>query len=150
MINGVAFDLDGLLIDSESLWAEIHKSVFSEYTTTIRCMEGALELVDTLFPCYPLVLVTYSPRESAEITCAHFNIADKLKLMITRHDTANQKPHPEPYLKAAELVGFDPSEIVAFEDASKGVVSAKNAGMKCVAVPVRSLREIGLDTLRSI
>lgn len=45
------------------------------------------------------------------------------------------KPHPEPYLVTAELLGVDPSQCIVFEDSVAGCLSAKAAGMHLVAVP---------------
>jgi beta-phosphoglucomutase len=44
------------------------------------------------------------------------------------------KPDPEVFLKAASMVGTDPSHCVVFEDAVAGVEAALNAGMKCVGI----------------
>jgi sugar-phosphatase len=55
--------------------------------------------------------------------------------MITADDVENGKPHPEPYLKGAKLLGVSPAECVVIEDAPSGVRSAQAAGMKTIAVP---------------
>lgn len=47
----------------------------------------------------------------------------------------NNKPHPEPYLKAARLLGVDPAECVAIEDSPTGVASAEAAGCLVIAIP---------------
>jgi HAD superfamily hydrolase (TIGR01509 family) len=44
------------------------------------------------------------------------------------------KPDPEGYLKALELLGVPAGDAVAFEDTESGVASAKDAGMRCIAV----------------
>ena len=44
------------------------------------------------------------------------------------------KPHPEIYLRTAEMLGFPPSACIAFEDSTVGIESAKRAGMVCVAI----------------
>ncbi len=46
------------------------------------------------------------------------------------------KPHPEPYLRAAELLGVDSAECVAVEDSPPGVASAEAAGCRVLAVPL--------------
>ncbi len=47
----------------------------------------------------------------------------------------NGKPYPDVYLEASRLIGVEPEDCVAVEDSKYGVESAKNAGMKCIAVP---------------
>jgi len=56
-------------------------------------------------------------------------------VVVTRDDVRNPKPDPEPYLRAAELLGEDPASCAVLEDAPTGVESAKAAGMAAVAVP---------------
>ena len=45
------------------------------------------------------------------------------------------KPDPEPYLRAAALLGADPRRCVALEDSPNGVAAAEAAGCLMVAVP---------------
>lgn len=45
------------------------------------------------------------------------------------------KPHPGVYITVAEKLGVDPTECVAFEDSINGVLAAKAAKMRCIAVP---------------
>jgi len=58
------------------------------------------------------------------------------ELVVTADDVAQGKPHPEGYLRAVTLLGegLDPSGVVAFEDTEAGVASAKDAGLRCLAV----------------
>lgn len=48
---------------------------------------------------------------------------------------ASGKPAPDPFLRAAELLGVAPSECLVFEDAVAGVQAGAAAGMRTVAVP---------------
>ena len=51
------------------------------------------------------------------------------------------KPAPDCYLRAAELVGADPSDAVVFEDAVNGIEAAHAAGMRVVAITGTNSRE---------
>ena len=53
---------------------------------------------------------------------------------VTLDDVSNLKPHPGPYLKAAELLDATPSKCIVFEDSIAGFVAARAAGMTCVGV----------------
>jgi sugar-phosphatase len=56
------------------------------------------------------------------------------KIMVTAEDVANGKPHPEPYLKGAELLGVSPADCLVIEDAPAGIQSAHAGGMKVIAL----------------
>jgi beta-phosphoglucomutase-like phosphatase (HAD superfamily) len=69
--------------------------------------------------------------------------------MITSNDITHGKPHPEPYLKGASILGFPPGECVVVEDVPAGVRAGKGAGAKVIAfkttVQEPVLREAGAD-----
>ena len=55
--------------------------------------------------------------------------------MVTGEEVSRGKPHPEPYLLAAERLGLDPGECIAIEDSPTGVRSALAAGCRVIGVP---------------
>lgn len=56
------------------------------------------------------------------------------KVLVTADDVVNGKPHPEPYLKGAERLGFAPAECLVIEDAPAGIQAARAAGMKVIGM----------------
>ncbi len=56
------------------------------------------------------------------------------KILVTADDVANGKPHPEPYLKGAELLGVEARDCLVVEDAPAGIRSAHAGGMKVIAL----------------
>ena len=64
---------------------------------------------------------------------------------VTADDVSNGKPHPEAYLKGAEILAARPEACVVIEDAPSGIRAARAAGMHVVALattyPVADLRE---------
>ena len=60
--------------------------------------------------------------------------ARRSALIVSLDDIMNGKPDPEPYLRAAELLGVAPSELVVLEDTDIGVTSAKAAGAYVVGI----------------
>ena len=53
---------------------------------------------------------------------------------MTAEDVSRTKPHPDIFLRAAQKLGLDPAECVVVEDAPNGILAAKAAGMRCLAV----------------
>ena len=58
----------------------------------------------------------------------------RFKVMITGDPPLRGKQHPDPYLKAAELLGAEPAECIVVENAPYGIQAAKSAGAHCVAI----------------
>jgi beta-phosphoglucomutase-like phosphatase (HAD superfamily) len=54
---------------------------------------------------------------------------------VAGDDVVHGKPHPEPYLRAASLLGVRPEDCVAFEDSISGILSAEAAGTKAIGIP---------------
>ncbi|WP_406662238.1 HAD family phosphatase [Methanolobus sp. ZRKC3] len=60
---------------------------------------------------------------------------DIFDVIVSGQDVKHGKPDPEPYLKAADMLGLDARDCLVVENAPLGVISAKSAGMYCVVVP---------------
>lgn len=54
--------------------------------------------------------------------------------VVSADDVSESKPHPETFLKAAEILHMEPVDCIVFEDVPKGVESASNAGMEAVVI----------------
>lgn len=82
---------------------------------------------------YLLGLVTGTPdNEINEILPQR--IANLFQSIVAGNQVKHGKPHPEPYLKAAEALGRGPRECIVIENAPLGIESAKRAGMSCIAL----------------
>ena len=80
-------------------------------------------------------LASSSPMALIEAVMQKLKLMAEFELMVSAESEPFGKPHPAIYLRAAEWLGVDPRECVALEDSLNGVVSAKAARMKCIAVP---------------
>jgi len=79
----------------------------------------------------PQALVTMSYGYIAEPVAQ----ALRFDAVVTGDTVERGKPHPEPYLRGAELLGVDPADCIAIEDSRTGAESANAAGCFVVAVP---------------
>ena len=82
----------------------------------------------------PAALVTMSWRRFAEPVVQALP-EGSFNATVVGDDVEKGKPHPEPYLLAAERLGVDPRDCVAIEDSPTGVASALAAGCTVLAVP---------------
>jgi len=61
-------------------------------------------------------------------------VKDCFEYVVAAEDVINHKPFPDTFLKAAELIGIQPSDCEVFEDGELGLQAATSAGMMCVDV----------------
>jgi HAD superfamily hydrolase (TIGR01509 family) len=96
---------------------------------------GALELLTALYAAgVPNALVTMSWKPFADLV-VELVPPGSFAVVVTGDAVDHGKPHPEPYLTAARLLGVDVALCVAIEDSPAGVGSAVAAGVPTIAVP---------------
>jgi HAD superfamily hydrolase (TIGR01509 family) len=91
-----------------------------------------LALVRDLALRYPLAVVSSSARPEVEPLLARAGIRDCFRVLITCEDVERIKPAPEPYLKAARLLGSRRPLVI--EDSDLGVASAAAAGFDLLRI----------------
>lgn len=98
----------------------------------VQVMPGALELVKSV-PDGRWGVVTSGTRllASARLEFCGFPVP---KVLVTGDSVSHGKPHPEPYLKGAQLLGFNPQDCLVIEDAPAGILSGHSAGMKVIGI----------------
>jgi HAD superfamily hydrolase (TIGR01509 family) len=82
----------------------------------------------------PYTLASSGPRRKVLFSLKSADLESAFPHFICGEDAIRAKPAPDLYLAAATLVGVDPTECLAVEDAPSGVQSARAAGMQVVAV----------------
>jgi HAD superfamily hydrolase (TIGR01509 family) len=96
---------------------------------------GALELLAEVRDAgVPTALVTMSIRRMAAAVAAAVPFP-AFDLIVSGSDVAHQKPHPDPYHRAAAGLGIDIGAAVAIEDSAPGLASAVTAGAAVIGVP---------------
>jgi beta-phosphoglucomutase-like phosphatase (HAD superfamily) len=66
---------------------------------------------------------------------ARLGILNRFECVRCRDDVAKAKPAPDLYIAVLECLGVSAADAVAIEDSPNGVIAAKRAGMRCVAIP---------------
>ncbi len=110
-------------------------------------LPGALELLASL-PVERWTIVTSCTRALAEVRIKAAGLPLPKKI-VTSNDITQGKPHPEPFLKGAAILGFPAAECVVLEDAPAGVRAGKASGARVIAfrttVNEEELREAKAD-----
>jgi HAD superfamily hydrolase (TIGR01509 family) len=184
VIDGVVFDLDGLLLDSEQVWdaareelarerggrwtdhaqrdmmgmsspewsrymhdviglpeppeeinAEVVSRLEQRYREHLPVIPGAREAVERLAERWPLALASSSNRELIDLALHLMGLADRFQATVSSEEVARGKPAPDVYLEAVRRLGIDPSRAAAIEDSQNGILAAKAAGMRVIAIP---------------
>lgn len=181
MFDAVIFDLDGTLIDTESVAMRVGVESFVQMglpadqaifhsligkdaptsnailcaaypqldleelnrlwrggfeaaiATDLPLKPGARDLLNQI--TLPMAICTSSHRDSAHVKLDKAGIAAAFRHVVTLEDVQNAKPHPEPYLLAAALLGADPARCLVFEDSEPGAEAARAAGCTVIQVP---------------
>lgn len=81
-----------------------------------------------------LAVGTAAPPANVEFTLDGLDLRRHFDAIVGATDVARGKPHPDVFLKAAELCGVAPEHCIVFEDAPLGVEAARRAGMRCIVL----------------
>jgi HAD superfamily hydrolase (TIGR01509 family) len=101
---------------------------------TLTMLPGAGELLAEVRAAgIPHALVTSSERPVMDAVLLQLGVG--FSATVCSADVRRGKPDPEPYLRAASVLGADPRLCVALEDSPNGVAAAEAAGCRLVAVP---------------
>lgn len=98
----------------------------------IVAFDGARELLSSL-PADRWTIATSGTRPLAEARLRAAGLAIPGRMM-TASDITKGKPNPEPYEKAAALLGFNTEDCIVIEDVVAGVRAGKAAGARVIAV----------------
>ena len=114
---------------------ELLAGVVARVSDHVPWRPGARELLESLVAQgVPCALVTMSWESLATAVVENLP-KDSFAAVVTGDVVLHGKPHPEPYLHAARLLGVDLSACIAIEDSPPGVASAVAAGILTIAVP---------------
>jgi HAD superfamily hydrolase (TIGR01509 family) len=126
---GPAFAVDEL----RSVAQRIFREIIDRHLPVKPGVPELLALLDELD--LPRAIATTSARATVQHHLGAHGLAARFRHVVANEDCARHKPDPEPYLKAAGLLGVQPQHCLALEDSHNGVRSASAAGMMTVMVP---------------
>ncbi|MDQ6915966.1 MAG: HAD family phosphatase [Actinomycetota bacterium] len=183
-VAAVVFDLDGVLLDSETIWNEVKREVVVQtggrwrddaphdmmgmssgewsrylheelavplsppeidaavvsrvaerYRRRLPLLPGAAEAVERMAARWPLGLASSSNRPIIDLALEASGLARWFRASVSSEEVGRGKPAPDVYLAAVTELGVAPSEAAAIEDSSNGILAARAAGMRAIAIP---------------
>ncbi len=101
-------------------------------------MPGAIELLDWCADQgIGLTVASSSSRRWVQGWLERLGIYDRFAGVFTRTDGYPVKPDPSLFLAAQQCLGLPKEDCLIIEDSENGTISARNAGIPCVAIPNR-------------
>ncbi|HSZ84845.1 MAG TPA: HAD family phosphatase [Puia sp.] len=107
----------------------------SAFLPELKLINGLDELLQKAYDKNILLAIASAAIPfNIDFVLDNLNIRHYFKAIVSADDVAVSKPHPEVFIKAAQLLHVDPKDCIVFEDAPKGVEAAANAGMQTVVI----------------
>lgn len=123
----------GKILDSTAL-AEEKEELFLELLKDVQPVVPVKLIAELHLGLMPLAVATGSLKWVAEKILKTLGIREWFTAVVGADDIVHPKPAPDTYLKAADLIGVDPTRCHAFEDTELGVQAARNAGMDVIDI----------------
>jgi beta-phosphoglucomutase len=128
-------EMDRLSIEKEKRYQQ-------EYKPQLKLIPGLHAFLEKAHAMnIPMAIGSAAIMFNIDFVLDNLNIRHFFKAIVSADDVSISKPHPETYLKCADLLGADPANCLVFEDAPKGVEAAQNAGMSSVVLTATTLHE---------
>jgi HAD superfamily hydrolase (TIGR01509 family) len=127
----------GLLLGDEEIEVLLREKarIFERFVANGDVLyPGAAACVRRLGSEWPLGIASGALRAEIELMLRSARLLDAFRFIVSAGDTDRTKPAPDPYLRAAELHGISPEQCVAVEDSHWGLQSAREAGMRTIAI----------------
>ncbi len=124
----------GTAMDPEAV-GHRKETLFLGMLDRMQPVPSVLRVIEAYAGTLPFAIVSGSSRASIARTLDLLGMAHFFPVVVGAEDVVHGKPAPEPFLKAAALLGVAPETCLVFEDADAGIESAKAAGMRWVRVP---------------
>ncbi len=123
----------------EALYREMMAPVLAE-----NLVPGAAEFLRLHCAC-PVALATNAEPANVNFILDGAGLRGCFRAIVDGHQVTHAKPHPEIYLRAAEMLGMAPADCIVFEDSYSGIAAARAAGARVVGLRTTHTELPGVD-----
>ena len=131
----------GLEIDVEA-FARRKIALYLERIDSVSVFPAMWELVKRCHGKVPMGIGTGSTRDHATHILRNTGLDAFIPVLVSADDVTNHKPHPDTFLKVAELLGANPANCLVFEDTPIGIEAGKAGGMATVLATEGELQRV--------
>ncbi len=129
--------------------------LFMERASEYKPIEGTIVRAKSLYGLTPLGVASASRPQIVDLVLTTIGVKSLFDAFASSREVAHGKPAPDVFLLCAERLGVDPQDCTVIEDGVSGMIGARKAGMRCIALDrsggteqfpadmvVRDLREV--------
>jgi len=128
------FNLSFAATDLVTYKRAFFKELFFSDKNDLQLLDGVLDLIKDYYANgITLVLASSASMVTIDNVFNKFDLNPYFKGKISGADLKASKPHPEIFLKAADIAGFKKEECLVIEDSTNGIRAAYDGGIYCVA-----------------
>jgi HAD superfamily hydrolase (TIGR01509 family) len=127
----------GLRDPPEEISTEVVRRLEATYREELPLIAGAEEAVARLAERWPLGVASSSNRRIIDLVLELSGLDRFFGATVSSEEVERGKPSPDVYLEAVRRLGAGPEQAAAVEDSHNGILAAKAAGMRVVAIPNR-------------
>ncbi len=150
-----AFQRNGIdMPDMNVLLSEWRRTVNNETQGHVRAIPGTVEFMKRLKSrSIPIAVASGSHPSFIDSVLTELGVKQEFNAICSSHEVENGKPHPDVFLLAAQRLEVDPKYCLVVEDGISGMMAARRAGMRCIALAkaetdeIRSLVDITVEHL---
>ena len=110
--------------------------------TKMRVFPGVEKLISNLARELPLAIASGALRNEIQMILSTIGLSNEFRTIVSAEDVTRGKPEPEIFLKALAQLNtcldgeptINATECLVIEDSKEGILGARRAGMKCLAV----------------
>lgn len=129
--------------DIEQLLKERWDIVYNELLPQgFPVVQGVKELIEDLKQKgFILAIASAAPLKFVNAVIAKLGLVEDFSIITSGDEVKVGKPDPTTFLLTAQKINTKPQNCLVIEDAPAGVIAAKVAGMKCIAITTTHIRE---------
>lgn len=129
--QGVNIDLQQVHEDKKKIYEIIADKYITPNMPLLRVLKSRYR------DQYRVALASNGSKRSVYKTLSILNLLDLFDVIVTVDDVNYPKPHPEIYIRTAELLGVKPENCIVFEDTVAGLNAAMNAKMRTIKIRIK-------------
>ncbi|QZT38539.1 HAD-IA family hydrolase [Halosquirtibacter xylanolyticus] len=130
---------------SAAEFAKEKEETYLNHMHQVRAVGPVMQIIEKYKGKLPMACGTGGDRYSASKVLDILGLDFLKDKMVCAEDVTHHKPHPETFLKAAELIDVAPENCLVFEDGALGIQAAVDGGMQVVDVTKYYQTTIGED-----